>query len=73
MFKTDKPVAYPADPDQVTWDYEQGSEFRDPSSEGSGRLLRAAGELVHARPDSRTNSASATNPVITTKSTIGKF
>jgi hypothetical protein len=24
-------VAYPADPDQVTWDYEQGTEFRDPS------------------------------------------
>ena len=31
MFKTDKPVPYPADPDQVTWDYEQGTEFRDPS------------------------------------------
>jgi hypothetical protein len=31
MFKTDKPVAYPADPNQVTWDYEQGTEFRDPS------------------------------------------
>ena len=31
MFKTDKPVAYPSDPDQVTWDYEQGTEFRDPS------------------------------------------
>src|SRR5205807_5927268 len=24
MFKTPKPVAYPADPDQVTWDYTQG-------------------------------------------------
>jgi hypothetical protein len=31
MFKTEKPVAYPGDPDQVTWDYEQGTEFRDPS------------------------------------------
>ena len=31
MFKTDKPVPYPSDPDQVTWDYEQGTEFRDPS------------------------------------------
>jgi len=31
MFKTDKPVPYPADPDQVTWDYQQGTEFRDPS------------------------------------------
>jgi hypothetical protein len=31
MFKTDKPVPYPADPDQVTWDYEKGTELRDPS------------------------------------------
>ena len=31
MFKTEKPVAYPADPGQVTWSYEQGTEFRDPS------------------------------------------
>jgi hypothetical protein len=31
MFKTEKPGVYPADPDQVTWDYEQGTEFRDPS------------------------------------------
>ena len=31
MFKTDKPVPYPSDPDQVTWDYEQGTEFRDPT------------------------------------------
>ena len=31
MFKTEKPVAFPADPDQPTWDYEQGKEFRDPS------------------------------------------
>jgi hypothetical protein len=31
MYKTDKPVPYPADPNQVTWDYEQGAELRDPS------------------------------------------
>jgi hypothetical protein len=31
MFKTEKPVSYPADPDQVTWDYEKGTELRDPS------------------------------------------
>jgi Glycosyl hydrolases family 39 len=31
MYKTDKPVAYPADPTQVTWNYEQGAELRDPS------------------------------------------
>jgi hypothetical protein len=31
MFKTDQPVPYPSDPDQVTWDYEKGTELRDPS------------------------------------------
>ncbi len=31
MFKTEKPVPYPSDPDQVVWDYEKGTEFRDPS------------------------------------------
>jgi hypothetical protein len=29
MFKTEKPVPYPADPEQVTWEYEKGTEFRD--------------------------------------------
>jgi len=36
MFKTEKPVAYPADPDQVVWDYEKGTEFRDPSLKDVG-------------------------------------
>ncbi len=36
MFKTDKPIAYPADPNQVTWDYEQGTELRDPSMKELG-------------------------------------
>lgn len=31
MFRSEKPVPYPADPNQVTWEYEQGKEFRDPS------------------------------------------
>jgi hypothetical protein len=31
MFKTEKPVPYPADADQVAWNYEQGTELRDPS------------------------------------------
>src|SRR5579864_691355 len=31
MYKTDKPVPYPADPIQVTWTYEQGTELRDPT------------------------------------------
>ena len=36
MFKTDKPVVYPADPNQVTWDYTQGKELRDPSGKEVG-------------------------------------
>lgn len=31
MFKTAKPVAYPADPNQLDYDYEQGTDLRDPS------------------------------------------
>jgi hypothetical protein len=31
MFKTGKPVQYPADPWQATWNYTQGSTLRDPS------------------------------------------
>ena len=31
MFKTEKPVAYPSDPNEVTWQYTQGSQPRDPS------------------------------------------
>lgn len=36
MFKTAKPVAYPADPDRVVWDYTQGSELRDPTGKQLG-------------------------------------
>lgn len=31
MFISDKPWSYPEDPNQVTWDYEQGTKLRDPS------------------------------------------
>ncbi|PYQ19568.1 MAG: hypothetical protein DMF79_12300, partial [Acidobacteria bacterium] len=31
LHKTEKPVEYPADPDQVTWNYTQRTEPRDPS------------------------------------------
>jgi len=31
LFKTDKPVTYPADPDQPVWNYTQGAELRDPT------------------------------------------
>ncbi|MGC8548841.1 MAG: GH39 family glycosyl hydrolase [Acidobacteriaceae bacterium] len=36
MFKTAKPVEYPANPDQVAWHYEQGTELRDPSCKELG-------------------------------------
>ncbi len=43
MYKTDKPVTFPDDPNQVFWDYTQGTELRDPSmkevSEYFARLL----------------------------------
>jgi hypothetical protein len=32
LFKTEKPVTYPADPNQVDWNYTQGNEPRDPTN-----------------------------------------
>jgi Glycosyl hydrolases family 39 len=36
MFKTDQPVKYPDDPNQVFWDYTKGTELRDPSGKELG-------------------------------------
>ena len=36
MFKTEKPISYPSDPDAIMWDYEQGRELRDPSMKEVG-------------------------------------
>jgi hypothetical protein len=36
MFKTDKQVDYPSDPNEVTWVYEQGADLRDPSMKEIG-------------------------------------
>jgi hypothetical protein len=36
LFKTAKPATYPADPNQVTWDYTQGTELRDPTGKELG-------------------------------------
>jgi hypothetical protein len=36
MFKTEKPVTYPEDPNQVVWNYTQGTELRDPSCKELG-------------------------------------
>lgn len=39
MFKTDKPVTYPSDPNQVFWDYTQGTDPVDPSEKQIGDYL----------------------------------
>jgi hypothetical protein len=36
LFKTDAPVTYPADPNQVEWNYTQGTELRDPTGKEMG-------------------------------------
>ncbi len=36
LYKTDAPVAYPADPNQVDWSYTQGTELRDPTGKELG-------------------------------------
>ena len=36
MFKTDKPIEYPKDPNQVFWSYTQGTELRDPTGKELG-------------------------------------
>lgn len=36
MFKTAEPVKYPADADEVAWNYTQGTEMRDPSGKELG-------------------------------------
>ncbi len=36
MFKTDKPVTYPADPGEVTWEYTQGSRLVDTTAKTLG-------------------------------------
>lgn len=36
LFKTDKPVTVPVDPNQVDWEYTQGTELRDPTGKELG-------------------------------------
>ena len=36
LFKTEKPVIYPADPNQVEWHYTQGTELRDSTGKAMG-------------------------------------
>ena len=47
MFVTDAPVVYPTDPDQEMWNYEQGTELRDPTGqELAGYYTRLASWYV---------------------------
>lgn len=36
LYKTEKPVTYPDDPNKVFWDYTQGTELRDPTGKELG-------------------------------------
>lgn len=36
LFRTEKPVTYPADPNQVMWNYTQGTQLRDPTGKQLG-------------------------------------
>ena len=71
MFKTDQPVNYPEDPNQVFWNYTQGTELRDPERERTRRLLWPPGELV-TKVDSRTRTANSTSRDTTTSFPTGK-
>lgn len=39
LFKTPKPVTYPSDPNQVYWNYTQGTELRDPTCKEAADYL----------------------------------
>jgi len=39
LFRTERPVKYPADPDGLAWDYVQGAELRDPSCRELGEYF----------------------------------
>ena len=39
LFKTDQPVTYPADPNQVNWSYTQGTELVDPTGKQAGEYF----------------------------------
>jgi hypothetical protein len=36
LFKTERPITYPSDPNEVDWHYTQGTELRDPSGKEMG-------------------------------------
>ena len=69
MFTT--AVKIPDDPDEIVWEYEQGTELRDPTcAEVAEYIYRSPAGTTSA--DSPTNSAAGTGPATTTDSTTGK-
>ncbi len=46
LWKTDKPVGYPEDPNQVFWNYTQGTELRDPTMKEAAEYYVSVVELV---------------------------
>ena len=70
LFKTPKPVTYPRDPNQVFWDYTQGTELVDPSGKALGDYY---GRLVGIRgADLPTRTESSTRRRIITTCPYGK-
>ncbi len=47
MYKTDKPVPVPANPLELDYEYEKGTETARPFHAGGRRVFWAPGELVH--------------------------
>ena len=67
MWKTEKPVAYPADADEVTWTCTQGSELRDPTAAELAPTSAASRRGTRAAASS-TSSAGSTAPAIASRS-----
>jgi len=72
MYKTEKPVTYPDDPNKPVWDYEQGTELRDPTfkevADYYTRLLS-----WYTKVDLPTKTERGTNLDITIRFRTGRF
>ncbi len=72
MFKTENPVDYPRDPDVAAWNYEQGTELRDPSmKEVSDYYARVVS--WYTQGGFTDELGLRTNPVIISRSITGRF
>jgi hypothetical protein len=72
MFKTAKPVAFPADPTKIDWDYEEGKELLDPTfREVADYFARVVAWYVNGGFTDEIGRC--TDRGITTKWTTGRF